>query len=151
MGGHWNEITRTSSKCLACTSNYREEIEKRLNEGKAYTEIIKWVAKQKPTEDISRHTLKRHKTKHGFKMRVINKGEGEETTIDEEHLTSLNDFLDDVISKVHERVKSGALKPTITEGVKAAEIKGKIKEGSKWEKEVLKFFLGVSEKHGHSN
>lgn len=152
MGGHWNAVTRTSTKCNVCTSAYREEIEDRLNKGASLKAITAWAAKQKPPEEISRHSLKRHKLKHGFKLRIVGQGvDGKKEVVDEIHLASLNDFLDLVIEKVQKAVKAGTLKPTVMEGVKAAEIKGKIKEGSKWEKELLAFFLGVTDRYGNSD
>jgi len=149
---HWDPVTRTSKHCNVCTSAYREEVEEKLNAGTSLKTITAWAAKQKPPEEISRHSLKRHKAKHGFKMRVMGTdAEGKTVEVDEVHLSSLNEFLDLIIEKVETGVKNGELIPTVTEGVKAAEIKGKIKESSKWEKELLKFFLGVSQKHGYSN
>lgn len=149
---HWDPVTRTSKHCKVCTSAYREEIEEKLNIGASLKSITAWAAEQKPPEEISRHSLKRHKAKHGFKMRIMGTdADGEKVEVDEVHLTSLNEFLDLIIDKVEAGVKENKLKPTVMEGVKAAEIKGKIKEGSKWEKELLKFFLGVSQKHGYSN
>jgi len=151
-GGHWNPVTRTSTSCKVCRSKYRAEIEIRLKNKENGADISRWLLKQKPPEEISRHSIRNHFLKHGFKMRVIDTDkEGNVTEIKEEYLESLNDFLDLVISKVQKGIKDNTLKPTVTEGVKAAEIKGKIKEGSKWEKEVIKYFLGVSEAHGHSN
>jgi len=152
-GGHWNPVTRTSSKCKVCTSRYREEIEEKLNNKRNGVEISQWLLKQKPPEEISRHSIRNHFRKHGFKMRVIDEGTKGKTEVDERHFESLNDFLDLVIKKVHTAVESGTLEPTVLEGVRAAEIKGKIREGSKWEKEILAFFMGVSEKYGsgHSN
>lgn len=150
-GGHWDPLTRTSSKCKVCISQYRGEIEEKLNKKESGPEISKWLKAQNPPEEVSRWSIKNHERNHGFKIRVLESREKGDVTVKEEHLESLNDFLDDVIKKVHGRVKTGELKPSVLEGVRAAEIKGKIKEGSKWEKELIKFFLEVSEAHGHSN
>lgn len=149
---HWDPVTKTSTSCHVCQSRYRAEIEEKIKKGMTLSAISEWVRKQKPAEQISRHSLQRHKKSHGFKLRVMGKdADGKKVEIDEVHLESLNDFLDLVIEKVQKGVKTGRLKPTVMEGVKAAEIKGKIKEGSKFEKELVKFFMNVSQEHGYSN
>lgn len=149
---HWDPVTRTSTACKVCQSRYREEIEKKINDRVSNRKISDWVSKQKPAEKISLESIQRHKKNHGFKMRILSTGaQGEKGTVEEIHLKSLNDFLELVIQKVEKGVKEENLKPTVMEGVKAAEIKAKIKEGSKFEKELIKFFLQVSEEHGYSN
>jgi hypothetical protein len=60
----------------------------------------------------------------------------------------MGEFLDLIIRKVQQGVQTGSLEPTVTEGVKAAEIKLKAKEQSPYEKELVAFFLNVSLNHG---
>ncbi|MCP4608916.1 MAG: hypothetical protein GY845_09405 [Planctomycetes bacterium] len=129
------------------------------------SDIIAFAEKAQPGINLTKSNLVNHKKKHmlttetSLKIIDIKKGakenqdsdKGEESGLSDEQLLSLSTFLDLVIEKVNNRVKNGSLKPTVAEAVKAAEIKAKIKEASKFEKEMVKFFTEVSLKHGYSN
>lgn len=149
--GAYDPVRRESSRCKICQSKYRPEIEEKLNKKVPLVEIIKWVKKQKPAEKFGQDALRRHRERHTYRVRSIRTHKNGHVEITEKQIGSLTEFLDLVISKVERAVKKNKIEPTVSEGIKAAEIKAKIKEDSKWENELLKFFLEVSQKYGHSN
>jgi len=131
------------------------------NEGskknKVWTNIADKFNRNNKDIKLTRFTIRNHCINHCFKVtaKVLDfpkesKQEDEEG-LSKTEIQSLSDFLDLVVSKVNDDIISGELKPTVAEGVKAAEIKGKIKEDSKFEKELLNFFTQVSAGHGYSN
>lgn len=161
---HTNPLTRKSSLCKICTSGICDEIDQALVEGKTRIEIIAWAEKAEPGINLKIWNLTSHKKKHIFgtkkkQLKILQlksgeKEEGEEKEEEEglsdEHILSLSSFLDLVIEKVNTAIKEEKVIPTVAEGVKAAEIKAKIKESTKFEKELVKFFTKVSLEHGYS-
>lgn len=152
--------TRRQKLCKICQldKERREAIEKEGNKkGKTWTRIADNFNINNTDIQLSRHVVANHCTKHVFKVteKIINFPDGtnadEEETLSKTEIQSLTDFLDLVVEKVNDGVKSGNLQPTVQEGVKAAEIKAKIKEDSKFEKELISFFTQVSRAHGYSN
>ncbi len=152
--GHFDHVKRSSSICKICQSPHRAEIEHRIENKMVYSKISAWLLKQKPPEKISTRTISRHTSKHNFKIIMMDpdkKKDKNKSGASDAQIKTLTEFLDLVIEKVEKGVVDNKLVPTVTEGIKAAEIKAKIKEGSKWEHELVKFFMEVSQNHGYSN
>ena len=55
-------------------------------------------------------------------------------------------FLDDIIKKVKTRLDNNEIKPTITEAIKATELKLKIEKNSPYEDVLLNFVENISDK-----
>lgn len=158
--GHYNALTKTSTQCKVCNSKFRKDIERLHSEGKKPFQIQIFLEDKDKNHNISRQSIRKHCKNHTFQIdkKIITfqdvkkksddkKQEASENNLSEEHLKGLNQFLDLVIDKVNTAVKDNKIKPTVSEGIKAAEIKAKIKEDSKFEKELVKFFTEVSTKH----
>ena len=62
---------------------------------------------------------------------------------------SIDQFLDLLINRATEDIVSGKVKPTVSEAVKAAEIKSKTKQDSDHEKKLLNLFVGMANDHGY--
>jgi len=137
------KITKSNNKCIICASEFINEINDKIFHRMRFVDIMTWA--QFKGLNFSLSTLERHKRLH-YKSNVIKLTDNKK--LSDEQLDSLTDFLDLVVATVNDRVKSGKIVPTVTEAVKAAEIKVKIKEDSKFEKELVKFFMNVSHEHG---
>lgn len=150
-------VTRKSVSCKICSmpSARRDLIEKWYADGTSFSEIARKFNKRFRDDSITRYMVTGHCKNHTFQVIDLQeekdkkKASGKE--LSEKELLSLTNFLDLVVEKVNTAVESGELKPTVAEGVKAAEIKSKIKDDTKFEKELLSFFTGMSSKYGHSN
>jgi hypothetical protein len=64
-------------------------------------------------------------------------------------ILTTDQFLDLIINKVIEDIADGKMNPSVSEAVKAAEIKAKSKDSSDHEKTLLNFFMGISQEHGY--
>lgn len=157
MSGHFNDVTRRSAQCKICCSPYHDEVNSMIEKGTSQKDVMSWLLSQENPINVSKATMSRHASKHNLNhLKILpsdvteNTEEGKDPEISSGQVLAMADFLDLVISKVNKQVESGDLKPTITEAIKAADIKSKIKEGSKVEKELLNFIMEVSNR-GHSN
>lgn len=158
---HTNPLTRKSTLCKICKSNICKEIEQALANGMLVKDVITLAEKAQPGIDLRKWNVSTHRRKHMFptekkQMKIIDikegkKGESDAGGLTDEHLLSLSSFLDLVIEKVNTAITKGDVVPTVAEGVKAAEIKAKVKESTKFEKELVKFFTEISLKHGYSS
>lgn len=159
---HTNPLTRKSCQCKICRSGICDQIDQALDEGMPVKDIITFAEKAEPGIDLRKDGIGNHKKKHRFPLiknkKIISITEGmpkngtdKEEELSEKHIRSLSSFLDLVIDKVNTAIENGEVMPTVAEGVKAAEIKAKIKEASKFEKELIKFFNEVSTKYGYSS
>lgn len=144
-------VYKKKGTCALCKSKYLEETNKMLQDGVSQRDVINWLASQTPPFKFSGASMCRHKNYHFTKIEVIEPivEDDEEPDISKDQLIAMTDFLDLIINKVNSKIKNNQLKPTITEAIKAADIKSKIKEGSKVEKELLKFIVDIS--NGHNN
>jgi len=155
MGSGTNPISLRNGRCFICQSVHCANLDELIDQGKKFSFIRDWAIKQKPPLKINQSSFNRHRLKHRFSATVIDikKGKREES-VSETHVKSLTEFLDLVIDKVLSDLrKTGkdSLKPTITEAIKAAEIKAKVNEQSKFEKELVKLFMEVSQGHGYNS
>ena len=137
----------SKGKCVICSSEFVDIINDKIFHRVRLADIMVWAAFKGLT--FSRSTLERHKRLH-YKKNVIKlvdeKKLNEKLTT--KQLDSLTDFLDLIVEKVNVKIKSGKIVPTVAEAVKAAEIKVKMKEDTKFEKELVKFFMNVSKEYG---
>lgn len=167
MKGHMDPVSRRSKICFVCKSPYCDEIENRVLKGESKKEIVKWLKKKDPETKIKEINIRRHVYhKHGFKFLQIKEDSKEEVEkkehnisksgrvskkknikVKESQVKSLVEFLDLVIDRVVKDINEKKLEPTVTEGIKAAEIKAKIKESSRYEKELISFFMEMSLSH----
>lgn len=67
------------------------------------------------------------------------------------NLEKTTEFLDTIINKVKKRIDDGEIKPTITEGIKATELKIKIEKGSPYEEVMISFLEGISTKDANKD
>ncbi len=153
---------RKSKNCKICNLDDKRRIaieRKALEDKKQWTSIANDFNLHNEDIKLTRFNVRSHCNNHVFRAtaKILDFDNKKEKNFDNEvdltktEIQSLTDFLDLVVEKVNDDVKSGELKPTVAEGVKAAEIKAKIKEDSKFEKELVKFFTQVSSAHGYSN
>ncbi len=56
----------------------------------------------------------------------------------------VTEFLDTIITRVKERIDNNEIKPTITEAIRATELKVKIEKDNPYEDVLLKFVEGIS-------
>jgi len=142
----------TKNRCKICNSKHCDKINKLVANNTTNAEIIKKASRFRPKFIISNRNIALHKKNHLLKLKTKDKTKKKKSNIKKETIkvSSMVDFLDLVIDKVNTKILNGEIIPTVTEAVKAAEIKSKIKEGSKFEKELLKFFMDVSNKNDKS-
>ena len=130
-------------QCIICASEYAAEINDKIFHRMKLADILVWCEFKGLNFSLS--TLERHKRLH-YKNNIVKLADNEK--LSDHQLDSLTDFLDLIVDKVNSRIKENKIVPTVLEAVKAAEIKVKMKDDSKFEKELVKFFMGVSKEHG---
>jgi len=161
---------RRYNGCKVCASGLSSPINEMLARRVQQREIVRWANQQKPELLLSPANLCRHNKLHrppstlelsptdlatiksaDTKKPLPATNEAAEQAKDANTILALEDFLDLVIDKVQKAISDNSLIPTVTEGVKAAEIKAKIKSDSPFEKTLIQFFLGMSKDHGFHN
>ena len=148
-----NKIFRNSINCKICNSPYMGDINRMIINKTQKKDIMKWIDENTP-DDFSVHSssLYRHRQHAPKDLKLVDlKPTSKPPDLSYSQIVALTNFLDLVIEKVDKKIKSGKLKPTVSEAIKAAEIKAKIKEQSKFEKDLINFIMGISGEHGYSN
>lgn len=165
-------------RCKICKCQYREDVDKYLEQGKAYNTIADWVNKQDPSLNINKKNVWSHNTQHRLqdpnatkpprkgrkkglenekpiknltKPKKNNKTKTKKENIEYENKTTekkptepldidvATNYLDNLIRKANELLNQGMANVTITEAIKAIELKHKISKGSPYEKAMIDF------------
>ncbi len=166
---------KKNNRCKICSSDLREKIDSFLEQGKAYRVIAEWANKIEPELNLAKPNMWRHNTLHRLegvdaklkrgavkktdkkksekiKEKVIKKTKKKKDANKENknpielNMDKTSDFLNTIINKVKERLDNEEIRPTITEGIKATELKIKIDKGSPFESTLLNFLETVSQK-----
>lgn len=160
--------------CKVCTHSGRLWIDQMLADAQlSYRQILAKLGEKYPDHNLTRKNLSTHNQKHrlpenheisdvasgqdphsrypGKKEKNIEEIREEAVRLQQARMVDkVEDFCDIIINKVVEDVAAGKLKPTSAEGVKAAEIKAKLQQGSDpKEDELVGLFLNIGTKHGY--
>jgi hypothetical protein len=144
--GHFDASTGVSSLCKICTSKHCDAINKLIVQGLTLKKIQTEISKTDPKFKLSEFSLRRHKKSHILQLILGGKKNSDPTEI---QIKNMTEFLDLIIEKVYADLQSGKLVPSISDAVKASEIKSKLKEDNKFTSELKDYFLQVSNVSGY--
>jgi len=145
-------------RCKMCMHSLREQLDSMLLQGKPYPEIISFAAYHE--FKITKKNCSIHYRMHlkpSLPDALANLPpcqeplppalfvpEPKDKEAIQKAIQSNAEFCDRIIEDVDTRIKSGALKPSITEALKAVELKIKINEGNPFENVFLDFLMNIS-------
>lgn len=141
---------KNEQRCKICVSLLRPEIDNLLSNNTPYKKIVDF-AKKKGLE-IGGHNITRHKQRH-MKINDVEI----ETSVEEHHkkeqsvkdsekkaiskIVNANLVLEEIISRAYEGIITNKLSPSISDALKAVELKTKLKEQHAVESTLLEFML----------
>ena len=135
-----------SPQCRICQSGLRHQIDKMISDPAIPTrEIVAFANEKRLT--INKVNICRHKKNHMLpnKSKLIDDLQSKEVNAKlTTEMVSNVEFLELIKNTVHKGIQSGELIPSISEGLKAAELILKANDGDPLTKGILDFVQGIS-------
>jgi hypothetical protein len=143
---------RNEQRCKICRSLLRADVDKMLVDNKPYKEIVAFCKKK--GLDIGGHNLTRHKQRHiQISNQEIDAGidayhnkefeaeikSGEKAAVNK--IVNANIVLEEIIARAYDGIINNKLSPSISDALKAVELKAKLREEHAIESTLIEFMM----------